>query len=150
MVLSQESRYNQYFFWKFYGHTHLLWMFHNKLDKITRLLVVPLLFIAAVCFAAEPDSGEERIVTLLFTNDVESAYDPIQAYWLDDVDMIGGIAEMTHYTAAGDPSLVRRYLENFAEEARVDEVITVHPSRTLEQRLRSIDLLADVFEGAAV
>ena len=61
-----------------------------------------------------------------------------------------GIAQMTHYTAAGDPALVRRYLENFAQEARVDELITVHPSRTLEQRLHSIDLLADVFETAAV
>lgn len=34
-------------------------------------------------------------VTLLFTNDVESAYDPIPAFWLDDQEMIGGIAEMT-------------------------------------------------------
>jgi 2',3'-cyclic-nucleotide 2'-phosphodiesterase (5'-nucleotidase family) len=37
----------------------------------------------------------DKIVTLLFTNDVESAYDPIPAFWLDDVDMIGGVAEMT-------------------------------------------------------
>lgn len=42
----------------------------------------------------ESSSGD-KIVTLLFTNDVESAYDPIPAFWLDDVDMIGGIAEMT-------------------------------------------------------
>jgi len=34
-------------------------------------------------------------VTLLFTNDVESAYDPIPAFWLDNQEMIGGIAEMT-------------------------------------------------------
>ncbi len=61
-----------------------------------------------------------------------------------------GIAEMTHYTAAGDPDLVRRYLDHFAREANVDELITVHPSRTLEQRLRSIDLLADTFEMATV
>ena len=61
-----------------------------------------------------------------------------------------GIAEMTHYTAAGDPGLVRRYLEHFAREANVDELITVHPSRTLEQRLRSIDLLADAFATADV
>ena len=61
-----------------------------------------------------------------------------------------GIAQMTHYTAAGDPGLVRRYLENFATEANVDEVITVHPSRLLDQRLRSIELLADAFATAAV
>ena len=37
----------------------------------------------------------DTVITLLFTNDVESAYDPIPAFWLDDVDMIGGIAEIT-------------------------------------------------------
>lgn len=37
----------------------------------------------------------DKIITLLFTNDVESAYDPIPAHWLDDLEMIGGIAEMT-------------------------------------------------------
>ena len=36
-----------------------------------------------------------KTITLLFTNDVESAYDPIPAFWLDDIAMIGGIAEMT-------------------------------------------------------
>ena len=39
--------------------------------------------------------SEDKKVTLLFTNDVESAYDPIPAFWLDDLDRIGGIAEMT-------------------------------------------------------
>ena len=42
-----------------------------------------------------PDTPETKTVTLLFTNDVESAYDPIPAFWLDDISMIGGIAEMT-------------------------------------------------------
>lgn len=36
-----------------------------------------------------------KTVTLLFTNDVESAYDPIPAFWRDDMSMIGGIAQMT-------------------------------------------------------
>ncbi|MDH5323818.1 MAG: metallophosphoesterase, partial [Gammaproteobacteria bacterium] len=44
---------------------------------------------------APAPAGGDRIVTLLFTNDVESAYDPIPAFWLDDVDRIGGIAELT-------------------------------------------------------
>ncbi len=50
--------------------------------------------------AAESASQPARIntvktITLLFTNDVESAYDPIPAFWLDDMSMIGGIAEMS-------------------------------------------------------
>jgi len=39
--------------------------------------------------------SEDKTVTLLFTNDVESAYDPIPAFWLEELTMIGGIAEMT-------------------------------------------------------
>jgi len=27
-------------------------------------------------------TGDDTVVTLLFTNDVESAYDPIPAFWL--------------------------------------------------------------------
>lgn len=36
--------------------------------------------------------AETRPVTLLFTNDFESAYDPTEAYWRDDLERIGGIA----------------------------------------------------------
>ncbi len=49
----------------------------------------------AVPEVAESPATEDEIVTLLFTNDVESAYDPIPAFWLDDISMIGGIAEIT-------------------------------------------------------
>jgi 2',3'-cyclic-nucleotide 2'-phosphodiesterase (5'-nucleotidase family) len=57
---------------------------------------LPFLALAAASYAAdEIEVSNEKIVTLLFTNDVESAYDPIPAFWLDDIDMIGGIAEMT-------------------------------------------------------
>ena len=45
--------------------------------------------------AATPAASDDRVVTLLFTNDVESAYDPIPAFWLDDISMIGGVAEIT-------------------------------------------------------
>ncbi len=52
------------------------------------------------------------------------------------------IAQMMHYTAAGTPDAVARYLRDFADEAGVDELMTVHPSPTIAERLRSIDLLA--------
>lgn len=59
------------------------------------------------------------------------------------------IAQMMHYTTAGTPERVHRYLENFAQEAAADELITVHTSPTIDQRLRSIDLLADVHDLVA-
>ena len=37
----------------------------------------------------------DTIVTLLFTNDIESAYEPVPAFWLEDMEQIGGIAEMS-------------------------------------------------------
>jgi len=35
-----------------------------------------------------------REVTLLYTNDLESAYDPIPAFWRDDLQRVGGIAHL--------------------------------------------------------
>ncbi len=53
------------------------------------------LSLAGVCEEASSPTPGTTTVTLLFTNDVESAYDPIPAFWLADLEMIGGIAEMT-------------------------------------------------------
>ena len=39
---------------------------------------------------------------------------------------------------------MKAYLDEFAELAGVDELITAHSSPTIEQRLHSVDLLADV------
>ena len=60
------------------------------------------------------------------------------------------IAQMMHFTAAGTPETVHRYLENFAEAVGVDELMTVHPSPTIGERLRSIDLLAAARDATAV
>ncbi|MEO0346873.1 MAG: bifunctional UDP-sugar hydrolase/5'-nucleotidase [Pseudomonadota bacterium] len=38
--------------------------------------------------------GAEQRVTIAFTNDFESAYDPVEAWWRDDMTRIGGIAEL--------------------------------------------------------
>ena len=61
--------------------------------KIALLLV--LFHLALGACQATDDGNTSTTVTLLFTNDVESAYDPIPAFWLEDQDMIGGIAEMS-------------------------------------------------------
>ncbi|MEZ5341520.1 MAG: hypothetical protein R2706_08730 [Acidimicrobiales bacterium] len=59
------------------------------------------------------------------------------------------IAQMMHFTASGTSQQVYDYLLDLAESAQVDELITVHPSPTLDERLRSIDLLADARDAAA-
>ena len=45
-------------------------------------------------FLTSPANADQDTVTLLFTNDFESAFDPITAFWLDDIERIGGIAEL--------------------------------------------------------
>lgn len=42
----------------------------------------------------EADDSTTKTVTLLFTNDFESAYDPVTAYWRDDMQQIGGIGQL--------------------------------------------------------
>jgi luciferase family oxidoreductase group 1 len=53
------------------------------------------------------------------------------------------IAQMMHYSAVGTPERVTAYLHEFAELAGADELITAHASPTIDQRLRSVDLVAD-------
>jgi len=38
--------------------------------------------------------ARKKEVTLLYTNDIESVYDPIDAYWIDSVKYIGGIPQL--------------------------------------------------------
>jgi len=61
-----------------------------------------MLFGIGFCIYAAPlNAGEEKeqpaehVVTLIFTNDMESAYEPYPAWWIDDMARIGGIAELS-------------------------------------------------------
>ena len=54
------------------------------------------------------------------------------------------ITQMMHYSAVGDPQTVKEYIGEFAEHADADELIVVHSSPTVETRLHSLDLVADV------
>ena len=51
-----------------------------------------LLCLCAAC--AGPPDDDDIVVTLLFTNDMESAYDPVPAWWRDDIERIGGLAQL--------------------------------------------------------
>lgn len=52
------------------------------------------------------------------------------------------INNMTRYTAVGTASDIRAYVHDFADLCKADELITVHPSPTLEGRIRSLEILA--------
>ncbi len=66
-----------------------------------KAIIVPLFLLIVAVFgiacnrpvAIEPGL-KTREVVLLYTNDFESAYDPIQAFWRDDLKHVGGVAEL--------------------------------------------------------
>ncbi len=72
----------------------------------------------------------------------------------DQIDQLMGtpqgqqVAQMMHYSAVGTADTVARYVREFAAAAQVDEVITAHASATIDERLRSVDLLADANQMA--
>jgi luciferase family oxidoreductase group 1 len=74
----------------------------------------------------------------------------------DDVDRLlatdvaaGQVDRMLTYAAVGTPGEVRDYLDGFARSIGADELITEHHAPTIEERLRSITLLAEAIPPAA-
>lgn len=65
---------------------------------LKRLLIIGLVIVSTSCMPLDstPSSAvaDSRQVTLLFTNDFESAFDPIPAYWNPEVEYLGGIAHL--------------------------------------------------------
>jgi luciferase family oxidoreductase group 1 len=54
------------------------------------------------------------------------------------------VASMMRYTASGTPDTVKTYLDDFRQHANADELIVVPASRSVESRLQSLELLAQV------
>ena len=59
------------------------------------------------------------------------------------------VLQMMEYTAVGDPHSVERYLDDFAATSHADELIVTLMSPTLEDRLRSATILADIAQRGA-
>ena len=56
------------------------------------------------------------------------------------------VDQMLTYTAAGTPGEVSDYLEGFLQRTGADELITVHHAPSIEDRLRSVTLLAEAMQ----
>ena len=56
------------------------------------------------------------------------------------------LQQMAQYSGVGTPTQVTEYLDRFAEHADADELIVAHQSPTVEERIRSVELLADAAE----
>lgn len=68
----------------------------------------------------------------------------------DEADMVldspqgQHIAQMMKFSAVGTPDVVQEYLEEFAKHADADELIVAHQSVGTQERLRSVELVAEV------
>ena len=58
--------------------------------RLRSRILLPLTITLAVWPGLSAEA-EERLVTLLYTNDIESVYEPVEAFWNPDIELIGGI-----------------------------------------------------------
>jgi luciferase family oxidoreductase group 1 len=97
---------------------------------------------------SDVQAEEERVVVtrsrIARMLGVEGEYTDAQADRLVNSPQGQQIASMMRYTAVGDPSKVRDYLEGFTRDVGADELVVVLASSTLEARVRSLDLLSEV------
>ncbi len=57
------------------------------------------------------------------------------------------VEQMFTYTAQGTPAQVRRSIQEFREQTEADELMTVHHATSVQDRLRSVTLLAGAFQS---
>ncbi len=55
-------------------------------------LLITFLFLTSLITNSDESSSKE--IVILHTNDIESVYEPIQAVWRDDIELIGGISHL--------------------------------------------------------
>ena len=67
---------------------------NTVLSTLLLLLPVPLFSAAGRDLPAVPAANAIREIVILHTNDFESAFEPIPAYWRNDVDYLGGGAHL--------------------------------------------------------
>ena len=51
------------------------------------------LICVSICLWISISQADE--VAILYTNDIESVYEPIEAHWRDDISLIGGMAHLS-------------------------------------------------------
>src|SRR5690349_23617389 len=61
------------------------------------LFLVSVLILPLSQPTASQDRASDREVTILYTNDFHSAFDPIPAYWLPGEPKLGGAAQLAAY-----------------------------------------------------
>jgi luciferase family oxidoreductase group 1 len=104
-----------------------------------------------VLAAETEDEAQDQLLTvrrarvgLLFNRGRSSSFTDDEADAILASPQGRAVAQMMKHTAVGTPPMVKEQLDEFARHANADELIVAHGAPTIEGRLRSVDLLADV------
>jgi len=130
-------------------------LYRNEFTPSTQL-AEPYVIAGVNVIASDSDDDAQRQFELVrrqriarfLARDRELSADEITA--LVDSPQGRQVAQMMHYSAVGTAPEVATYLTQFAREVGVDEVITAHSSPTIDERLRSVDLVADALDPVTV
>lgn len=105
-------------------------------------------------FAAETDAEARQLLTSLqqaFINlrrgqpgKLSPPVEAAQNRW-SEVEL-AGVNHALRYSAVGSPETVRRWLESFIQETRADEIMVTAQIFDHSARLRSIEIIAEVWE----
>ena len=100
----------------------------------------------------EADAREQFLITkrrrVALLVGFEQQYTDAEADEILDSPQGRHLMQMATYSAVGTPAEVKDYVELFAKHADADELIVAHQSPTVEQRLRSVELLAEACDLA--
>jgi luciferase family oxidoreductase group 1 len=126
----------------------------EQLDRPHVIAGVNVITAETTAAAHEQLQGIRRIRALsLFGRRLGVPLEELTDEHADQLLAAGASAQVDHmltYTAAGTPSEVGDYLDDFLALTAADELITVHQATTIEGRLRSVSLLAEAVEPVRV
>ena len=94
----------------------------------------------------QQDSAQQQFTNMLRNRrgKLQPPLDDIESYWTPPEK--AHVSGMLKYAFVGSPSTVRRGVEQFVEQTGVDEVMVVSAIFDHAARLRSYELLAEMFE----
>ena len=130
---------------------------YRKRFKPSKQLDHPYAMLGVNVVAAETDDEARRLFTTIqqsFTNLVRGSGGKLQAP-IDDIDEYWNTLEkhqasrMLKYSIVGSPETVKRELENFVSLTKADELMIVTSLYDHDARVRSYEIVADVFRVRA-
>jgi luciferase family oxidoreductase group 1 len=146
-----------YAFASHFASTHLLDALHiyRKEFQPSSVLEIPYIIAGINVFVADTDEQAERLFTTLIRMFVgvltgtTTALHPPTAMTDELRSMLQhpAVHQMLKYSFVGSKQTVKEQIKVFLKQTKVDELIVVTPTHSLEDRIKSIRLFSEVMNG---